>query len=144
MRLRPTHLLTSVASLVPSPHLHLDQIFICIAIVHPMSWLCMLHAQWDTCMTLAICMHFNILLVKHIYPHDYNHHLRTFIDQRFFFLKWNTPGTRGWSRLRNRTLAVKSRKIARKSAFVKNSLNYNLFLFYSFYLCQNMRARKNN
>ena len=28
----------------------------------------------------------------------------------------NTPGTRGWSRLRDRTLAVKSRKSARKSA----------------------------
>ena len=39
----------------------------------------------------------------------------------FFSLIKNTPGTRGWSRLRDRTLAVKSRKIARKSAFVKKT-----------------------
>ena len=33
----------------------------------------------------------------------------------------DTPGTSGWSRLRDRTLAVKSRKIKRKSAFVKKT-----------------------
>ena len=33
----------------------------------------------------------------------------------------NTPWTTGWSRLRDRTLAVKSRKIAGKSYFVKKN-----------------------
>ena len=44
----------------------------------------------------------------------------------------NTPGTRGWSRLRERTLAVKS---SRKSAFNQLSIS---FFFGSFQLCQNM------
>ena len=36
-----------------------------------------------------------------------------------------TPGTRCWSRLRNRTLAVKRRKNARKSAFFPRKTNKN-------------------
>ena len=37
---------------------------------------------------------------------------------RNMFRFGNTPGIRGWSRLRNRTLAVKTRKNSRKSSFV--------------------------
>ena len=52
-------------------------------------------------------------------------------------IKSNTPGTRGWSRLRDRTLAVKSRKIKQKSAFVKQNLNLkkNNFSFFDIPSC---------
>ena len=44
----------------------------------------------------------------------------------------NTPGTRGWSRLRNRTLAIKSRK----SAFFfvhKIKITYFFYFLYSYF-----------
>ena len=42
------------------------------------------------------------------------------MDTQSYILKWNTPGTRGGPGGRDQTLAVKSRNIARKSAFVRD------------------------
>ena len=56
----------------------------------------------------------------------------------------NTPGTRGWSRIRDRTLAVaKNRaKMTFFSGGKKNYLKKNIFFAYIFQLCQNIGGNK--
>ena len=45
----------------------------------------------------------------------------------------NTPGTRGWSRLRNRTLAVAKNR-AKMTFFSGGGKNYLIFFFFCIYL----------